>query len=156
MVAVLALACRAEEKSNDTVVARAAPAPVVAAAPGACPRTGLWAECSVMERLKRAGLVARIDSTKKASEKGLTREGLLVHLGRSADLSVYLYADSNARAADEKQLDRAAYVDPSAPVSIKRERTLIRNGNLLALLTSINDQQRERVANALLAGAPQP
>jgi hypothetical protein len=40
--------------------------------------------------------------------------------------------------------------------TIKRERTLIESGNLIGLLTSINAHQRERVSDALMAGAPQP
>jgi hypothetical protein len=33
---------------------------------------------------------------------------------------------------------------------------LIENGNLIGLLSSINDRLRERVSDALTAGAPQP
>ena len=36
------------------------------------------------------------------------------------------------------------------------EATAIENDNLLALLFSRNEQQRERVADALTAGPPQP
>ena len=34
--------------------------------------------------------------------------------------------------------------------------TVIQNDNLLALLYSKNEQQRERVSDALMAGPPQP
>jgi hypothetical protein len=36
------------------------------------------------------------------------------------------------------------------------QATVIENDNLLALLFSQNDQQIERVSDALTAGAPQP
>jgi 3-methyladenine DNA glycosylase Mpg len=38
---------------------------------------------------------------------------------------------------------------------MRREATLIRSANLLAILRSLNDRQRERVADALTAGPPQ-
>jgi hypothetical protein len=128
----------------------------VARAVAPCPATGEWAPCSVVYRLERAGLAPHVDSSAKPDERSLHGQSLVVKIGMNARLEVFLYPDSAARIGDEKALDRSDLVSATAPQTIKRERTLIENGNLVALLSSINDHQRERVSDALTAGAPQP
>jgi streptogramin lyase len=131
-----------------------------AAAPGgsACPATGLWAQCAVLYRLERAGLAPHLDSTEKVEEKsiGSGATSFVVKIGMSARLEVFLYPDSAARGADEAHLDRKQFVGATQEQTIKRERTLIENANLVGLLTSLNSHQRERVSDALTAGPPQP
>ena len=109
-----------------------------------------------MYRLERSGLVPRLDSTAKPEHVSLRGEAFVVKIGRMASLDVFLYPDSAARITDEHSLDRSDLVAPGVPQTIRRERTLIENANLVALLTSLNDHQRERVSDALTAGAPQP
>lgn len=137
--------------------ASAAAEPVLAT-PGdsRCPATGKWAKCSVVYSLERAGVAPRLDSTEKVEEHALHGESFVVKVGQIAKLEVFLYPDSAARIADEQKLDRTQFVNGTAPQTIRRERTLIENGNLVGLLTSLNDRQRERVSDALSAGAPQP
>ncbi|HEV8216878.1 MAG TPA: hypothetical protein VGP95_13620 [Gemmatimonadaceae bacterium] len=136
---------------------KSAPAPV-AATPGdpRCPATGRWAECSVLYRLERSGLAPHVDSTGSASEKSLTGRPLLIKFGTASRLEVFLYPDSAARKADAAKLDRAGLVGATQQQTLRRERTLIENANLIGLLSSINDRLRERVSDALTAGAPQP
>jgi hypothetical protein len=57
---------------------------------------------------------------------------------------------------DAKKLDRTTLVRGTDQQTLRRERTLIENANLIGLLSSINDRLRERVSDALTAGAPQP
>ena len=130
----------------------------VAATPGdaRCPATGLWAECSVLYRLDRSGLAPHVDSTGTASEKSLTGRPLLIKFGTTSRLEIFLYADSAARIADAARLDRTTLVGATGQQTLRRERTLIENANLIGLLSSINDRLRERVSDALTAGAPQP
>ena len=80
----------------------------------------------------------------------------MVKIGLSAQLEVHVYPDSAARIADAAKLDRSQFVSGAAEQTIRRERTLIESANLLAMLTSINSHQRERVSDALTAGPPQP
>lgn len=146
--------------TNGGPASTTAPAstPSVGTAPGAtCPANGLWARCSVLYRLDRAGVAPHLDSTSKVSEHALRAEqsAFVVKIGTIASLDVYLFPDSAARIAAEASLDKTQFVAPGVPQTIRRERTLIENANLLALLTSINDHQRERVADALTAGPPQ-
>jgi hypothetical protein len=154
---VIAAACsKAEPPPPSANTQPPAPAPV-AAAPGdpACPQTGLWAECSVLYRLERAGIAPRVDSAATPEEKTLTGRVLMLKIGLSAQLELHIYADSAARAAASKTLDRSTYVTGTAPQTVKREKTLIESVNVIALLTSINAHQRERVSDALTAGPPQ-
>jgi hypothetical protein len=158
-LAVLALSISCEKSNTppaSNATAKPAPAAVAGPSDSKCPATGQWAECSVVYRLERAGLAPRADSTATAAEKGLTGRPLLLKIGLTASLELYLYPDSATRIADAKKLDRTQLVTPGNPQTIKRERTLIENANLIGLLTSINDHQRERVSDALLAGPPQP
>lgn len=155
MIAVVA-AC-GESKSPPPSAATAAAPPPTAAAPGsACPATGAWASCSVLYRLERAGLAPKLDSTAKPDEKSLGGQPLMVKIGLSALLEVHLYADSAARSMAAAKLDRSQLVNGTQEQTIKREKTLIESANLVALLTSLNSHQRERVSDALSAGPPQP
>jgi hypothetical protein len=125
----------------------------VAGAKPICPATGVWQMCSVIERLDRAGLAPR-------REEGLVREpplsapGVAIMLGRS-ELRVFVYTDRAARERDQARLDRKKYVAASDPLSMEAEPTLIASENLLAILRSRSDHQRERVSDALTAGPPQ-
>jgi len=153
----LAAACGTSDNAATKQAVASSSAPAIAAVGSSqCPSTGLWAQCSVLYRLDRAGVAPRLDSTAKPEEKRLTGTSFLVKIGRIASLDVFIYPDSMARRVDGAKLDTTQFVDGQATQTIRRERTLIQNGNLIALLTSLNERQRERVANALGAGAPQP
>jgi hypothetical protein len=162
--AVVVAACSGSENARSEAAAgprRDSTAPkAVAASPSdsACPATGLWAQCAVLYRLERAGLAPHLDSTGKVEEKSIggAATSFVVKIGTLARLEVFLYPDSAARIADESHLDRKQLVGATQEQTIKRERTLIENANLVGLLTSINSHQRERVSDALTAGPPQP
>lgn len=119
-----------------------------------CPATGLWSECAVIERLDRAGLAPRVDSA-GATEAPLVARGTLVRIGRSG-LELYVYADITARERDQAKLDRGKYLAGDAPIGMNPQPTLIPSANLIAILHSRNDHQRERVFDAITAGPPQP
>jgi len=72
-----------------------------------------------------------------------------------SELDVFVYPDAGARERDEGRLDRSKYIEASDEPTLRGEATLIRNVNLLAVLRSRNDHQRERVSDALSAGPPQ-
>jgi len=106
--------------------------------------------------LDRAGLAVSIDSGAKPDEKELTGTPLLLKVGRASRLELYIYPDSMARIADGKKLDRSQLISDTLVPTIKRERTLIESVNVIGLLTSIDNHLRERVADNILAGPPQP
>jgi hypothetical protein len=157
LVWVLGLAACSDSKAPPPPPPPPASAAANAAlAAPACPATGLWAECSVIYRIERAGLVLHVDSGESPHEKSLTGKPIVISLGNSARLEVFVYPDSVSRIADGRKLDRSALVNATAELTIKRERTLIESVNVIGLLTSISSHQRERVSDALTAGPPQP
>jgi len=163
LLAMLLVACeRGREGARDGPgsppgdTAPAAAAPVAAASGTArCPATGSWTRCAVLERLDRAGLAPRADSSTPAVEPPLTPPGLLVRVGNS-ELELFFYDNPAARESDEARLDRSKYVEYPAPLPMRPLPTLIRSANLIAILHSRNDHQRERVSDAITAGPPQP
>ncbi len=155
--ALLASACSKPDSSPPQAAGASAAAPAAApAGSSTCPATGLWAECSVVYRLERSGLAPHVDSSATPQEKELTGKPLIIKIGQSAVLEVYIYPDTTARVADGKKLDRTKLVDGQAQQTMERERTLIESANVIGLLTSLSSHQRERVSDALMAGAPQP
>lgn len=150
-----AVAGRAEEAKpvGPTASASAAPASAGASTQPICPATGMWAPCSVMERLGRAGLAPQRDSA-AVRVGSLSQPGIRVTIG-SSELDLFFYANAADRERDERRLDKKQFVEAGEQPTLRREATLIRSVNLLALLRSINDRQRERVADALTAGPPQ-
>jgi len=133
-------------------------APQIAATPTGktnCPANGQWSECAVFDRLDHAGLAPRRDSTTSVIELSpLTQRGSRLIVGNS-ELDIFIYPDSGRRAQDESRLDRSKYIEATAEPTLRGEATLIRSVNLLAVLHSRNDHQRERVSDALSAGPPQ-
>jgi hypothetical protein len=159
LLLVVAAACgKSDGPANDSprsATTPAAPAAVANADPRKpdCPRTGHWAACHVRERLIRSGLVPR--DTSREALPALGAKPAVYRLGRGA-LAVYLFADSAARAREAAKLDTVKFVRAPQPPTMMSEATVIENDNLLALLFSKNEQQIERVSDALMAGAPQP
>ena len=109
--------------------------------------------CSVIERLERAGLAPQ-RAEGVVREPPLSSPGVAIALGR-AELRVFVYTDRTARERNRSRLVARRYVSPSEPLSMQAEPTLIVSENLLAILRSRSDHQREHVSDALTAGPPQ-
>ena len=153
---------RSDASSSDsTSVATARTAVYTAVTPGsstpkaACPRTGLWALCSVEKRLTQSGFVVT-----RATEPGPRRAGFSVipasyTLGHSR-LEVFIYADSMAARRDVAKLDTLSASPRGTSNNWGIPPTFVRAGNLLAVFLTDSPQQAERLTLALTAGAPQP
>jgi hypothetical protein len=133
--------------------------PILAAAPPApgdtsCPATGYWARCSIIKAIERQGLNSHADSAKDVTESPLSIGGFELALSRGT-VRFFVYADSNSRKLDEMRLDTSRFVSPRKDPSM-RKRTLIPVANLIVLMDIMNTRNRERIANAMMAGAPQP
>jgi hypothetical protein len=158
-VVMLGAAACARERgpaADTVVVASQARSPVVIGIGGkpACPGTGHWSDCAVRKRLESAGLAPQTAAELPAlPELGPTP--MLFTVGKSG-LAVYLFADSGGRARAAHTLDTLHYVSAAKELTMRAETTAIQSDNLLALLFSRNEQQRERVSDALTAGPPQP
>ena len=119
-----------------------------------CAHTGLWAVCSVENRLRQAGFVAKRVQGKAPDRPGFSVKPLVYTLGRS-HLEVFIYPDEASLASDIVKMDtlRAAPIGTAGSWEIPP--LLIRSGNLAAVLLSENPRQAERLSLALTAGAPQ-
>jgi hypothetical protein len=150
----LAACGRQDAPPRDSARATEVVATPSASAMPACPRTGHWTPCQVESRLDRAGVAPRPDS----STAGLPPVGPAptVYLVGVSRLAIYLFPDSATRARAARALDTAQFISPAASLSMRGEATAIQSDNLLALLFSRRDLQRERVSDALMAGPPQP
>jgi len=153
----LLAACSSEKKNipadvDTTKPIAAAPAPL----PGdtTCPATGYWARCSIIYSIERAGLNSHADSAKDVSEAPLSIAGFELRLSRGT-VRFFVYADSNSRKRDQVKLDTSLFVSPRKDPSM-RKRTLVPIANVIVLMDVMNTRNRERIANAILAGAPQP
>ena len=106
-------------------------------------------------RLDQSGLAPQSGSDKIGDLPSLSAKPIILTIGNAA-LAYYLYADTVARHAAAKGLDTTRFIPQTQPVSMKSETTLIQGDNVLVLLFSKNEHQRERVADAITAGPPQP
>lgn len=147
----LAAGCSRGPSPEQMRASQVAAARQVADSP--CPPDGSWKECSLVERLIRAGLVVRRDSA-AVHETGVPIAGVLYHLG-PANLEVFYFADSAARRAAVAALDTTPFVHYDQTQTSRGERSIIQNANVLALLDSRRDETRERIGDAITAGAPQ-
>ena len=167
--AALLLACGRSTKpaaANDStslvataVSADTTPSANVDSAPApkgpTCPRTGLWALCSVEKRLEQSGFVLR-----KAVLPGPNRPGFSVtpttYVLGSAKLEVFVYPDEKSLVRDWAELDTLKASPRGAPTTWEAPPTLVRSANLAALFLSESPEKADRLALAITAGAPQP
>jgi len=152
-LALAALACSSNDKTaRDSAAAASAAASAKAAPPEACPPTGHWELCAVKKRLAMSGLAPRDSVLSDTLKLGPAPK---VYVAGGSALAVYLFPDSLARRHAAATLDSTKFIAPEASLTMRHEATAIQNDNLLAILYSQRDQQRERVSDALMAGAPQ-
>jgi len=149
-----ALACgdKAAPKGDSVVAGSPVSAAATADIPaGPCPANGHWVPCQVKKRLEMTGLVPRDSVIADTVRLGPTP---IVYVAGGSAIAVYLFPDSIARRHAAATLDSTKFIAPEASLTMRHEATAIQNDNLLAILYTLRDQQRERVSDALMAGAP--
>lgn len=117
-----------------------------------CPMWGAWQECSVKERLARAGLV--IDSAVGAVRHDFLRVPGLVLRTYRGEVQVFLYASEAERRRDTEALDSVEVAPKGRRVVWPQPAVLVTSGNLAAIVLSHNERLAERIALALGAGLP--
>lgn len=152
-VAALTVACGDDGRAaKDSAVAAAAATTTNAGPPASCPPTGHWGECQVKKRLEMAGLAPRDSVLADTVALGPVPR---VYVAGGSAIAVYLFPDSMARRRAAATLDTTKFIAPEAALTMRHESTAIQNDNLLAILYTQRDQQRERVSDALMGGPPQ-
>lgn len=130
------------------------PDPGTRTGPAPCPRTGHWTECIAFAYLEQAGVAPRrAGSLDGVPSLGVTPHSYTIGTNR---VVVHVFPDAAARERAARSLDPARFVAPSAPLTPRGEATVIQDDNLLALLFTRLEQQRERVSDVFASGAPQP
>ena len=122
-----------------------------------CPRTGLWAQCSVEKRLSQSGFVVRRvpDSVKRRS--GFSVLPIAYILGHSR-LDVFVYPTADAVARETSGLD-TVLAGPRGERNqwgVGVRPTFVRSANLITVFLTDNPTQSDRLSLALTAGPPQP
>jgi hypothetical protein len=105
----------------------------------------------VKKRLEMTGLAPRDSAISDTVRLGPTP---IVYVAGGSAIAIYLFPDSVSRRRAATSLDATRFIAPDAALTMHHEATTIQNDNLLAILYSLRDQQRERVSDALMAGAP--
>jgi hypothetical protein len=161
-LALLAGACRKSDETAATASVQAAPPavtinpPVNRTAQNDCPHTGLWARCHVERRLRQSGFVAKRLDEETPKRPGFSVKPIAYSLGRSR-VEIFLYETAADLAKDMAALDTVLAVPRgSTATPWEATPTLVRSGNLAAVLLASSPQQAERFMNAITAGAPQP
>ncbi len=153
--AAVTASCGKDDKSaRDSAATAAAVAASGAAlaAPEPCPATGHWKPCAVKKRLEMTGLAPRDSVVSDTVKLGPTPT---VYVAGGSAIAVYLFPDSATRRRAAATLDTTKFIAPDVALTMRHEATAIQNDNLLAILYSQRDQQRERVSDALMGGPPQ-
>ncbi len=120
----------------------------------ACPRTGMWALCSVEKRLEQSGFVVRRVNADAPRRAGFSVTPAVYTLGRSR-LEVFIYPNESALSADVAKIDTLSAAPRGAPNPWETTPKFVRSGNLAAVFLTDSETQAERLALALTAGAPQ-
>jgi hypothetical protein len=134
----------------------AAPASSSSTARGlACPRTGMWALCSVEARLVQSGFVVRRIARNAPRRPGFSVAPAAYTLGRASQLEIFIYPSEGALSADVAKIDTVFAAPRGMPNPWKTIPTFVRSANMAAVFVTDNPTQAERFTLALTAGAPQ-
>jgi hypothetical protein len=117
-----------------------------------CPMIGSWKQCSLEKRLEQSGLVPVLLPADE-HEPVTAVPALVYRLGR-AELHVWIFADSSARASEQARLDPATSQPQGSLRRWPRPAETIASNNLLAVLLSENERTTERIRLSLRAGLP--
>jgi hypothetical protein len=151
LAAAMLAGCKQGPTPEQVAQTQRARAQEVADSP--CPPDGLWKACSLTYRLYRAGLGVRLDSV-PATDSATGKPGLLYHIGH-ATLAAYVFATEADRKAAVARMDTSAFIGYMSTQIYPPRTSMLQSANLLALMVSQNDEQRQRIGDAIMAGPPQ-
>lgn len=138
-------AAGAAPKTTSSIIAKGPP----------CPATGLWATCSIEQRLKRSGLVAKKIDSAAAPRAGFSVTPVVYALGRDSRLELFIYPSEAALTRDIAKMDTVKVAPTGTIGSWTAPPLLIRSANLAAVLLTHDAREADRLSLALTAGAPQ-
>lgn len=159
-IAVVVAACSESKAPPAGTVTSGALTGQRAPAPGdpACPRTGEWQPCSLVDRLVHAGLSFKATGD-SARVSFLEVPGVRYRVALTDTMLAFFFKDSIALKKAMTKLDTirmtpAAVSPTDTALPWPSLPNVIRSGNLLALYFAESPRQIERVRLAITAGAP--
>lgn len=153
-----AAACGGKDRSPEGPVAMSPPTSVRGVGPGdpACPRTGLWQPCALVDRIVHAGLSFK-PTGDSVRVPFIAIPGVRYRVAMTDTLIAFFFRDSSALAKTFEALDTVRLAPRGDTRSPWQTRpNVIRSGNLLAVYFATSDRQVERLRLAITAGAPAP
>lgn len=157
LLLVLAGACgNAEEKAAAEQLAvrqSMAAAETTARQVTVLPRTGLWSEAHVMDRLLRAGVAPRANPDARIKAEWMGTAPIALFAG-GGEVYVWIYRDSTARKAVTDLLDSLTATPPGRTQPFPPPMTFVTNNNLAAVITGGTVTNQDRIMLALQAGLP--
>lgn len=146
---------KAAGDSASTSTYSSAPRVTSPAAKPACPATGEWAVCSVEQRLKRAGMVARRIEAEAPARAAFSIAPRSYTIGRDSRLELFFYPSEAALKKDLSGMDTVRVAPKNGRGSWPVPPVLIHSANLAAVLVTRDPREADRVSLALTAGPPQ-
>lgn len=158
IVAVMLICCGGDKPAPAGSVTMMPPIGVRPPAPGdpACPRTGKWQPCALVDRIIHAGLSFK-PTGDSARVSFMPVPAVRYRVAMTDTMLVFYFADSLALGKAIATLDTVRMA-PASDTTLPWPAmpTVIRSGNLLALYFANSDRHVERLRLAITAGAPAP
>ena len=121
-----------------------------------CPHTGMWELCSIENRLRQSGFVAKPVEGEAHKRDGFSVKPIVYTLGKSR-LELFVYKDEASLGKDIAGLDTVLVAPKGATITPwESQPVFVRSANIAAVLLNASPRQAERFTNALTAGPPQP
>ena len=163
---LLSTACSGSSEKSDASVSAtredaAVASPAIVASDSSapktrCPHTGMWELCSIENRLRQSGFVAKPVEGDAPKRDGFSVKPIVYTLGKSR-LELFFYKDEASVGKDIAGLDTILVARKGATVTPwESQPVLVRSANIAAVLLNASPRQAERFTNALTAGPPQP
>jgi hypothetical protein len=115
-----------------------------------CPADGRWRQCSVVRRLRDAGLVPH-RRPELARLPFLSAPGAVYDV-HQVELRAFVYADVRTAEREALAIDPIRVAPRGETIAWPVRATLAHSGNLVAIILATNERQIERVQLALEAG----
>ena len=117
------------------------------------PRTGLWSEAHVMDRLLRAGVAPRVNPDPSVEAEWMGAAPIAILAG-GGEVYVWIYRDSTARKAVTDALNPQTATPSGRTQPFAPPMTFVTNNNLAAVIVGGTVTNQDRITLALQAGLP--
>lgn len=156
-MALALLACEGaeERRVRERAETERAMAEGVSLASGAAaePRTGLWSEAQLFDRLLRAGVAPRRSDTGVRGPAWMGRDPVVILAG-GGEVRAWIFADSIERRQVTDALDPETGTPPGSTVPFPPPMVFVMQNNLAAVVIGGTATNQERIVLALQAGLP--